>query len=107
MEGRTSEVEKANREARVDRVASADGEKAPEVTRFLHQLVTEVARVHRGDSEASFSSSPCSREELAAVELPPFRAAIDAGADLVMSGHVALPAVTHDSTLPATLSRAT
>ncbi|PYK47139.1 MAG: hypothetical protein DME46_00420 [Verrucomicrobia bacterium] len=76
MEGRTSEVEKANREARVDRVASADGEKAPEVTRFLHQLVTEVARVHRGDSEASFSSSPCSREELAAA-LPKWKRLID------------------------------
>ncbi|PYM02674.1 MAG: hypothetical protein DMF19_02145 [Verrucomicrobia bacterium] len=76
MEGRTSEVQKANREAPVDRVASGDGEEAPEVTRFLHQLVTEVARVHRGDSEPSFPSSPCSRAELAAA-LPKWKRFID------------------------------
>jgi beta-N-acetylhexosaminidase len=46
-----------------------------------------------------------SREELDTVELRPFRAGIASGADLVMSGHVALPAVTHDPELPATLSR--
>jgi beta-N-acetylhexosaminidase len=39
-------------------------------------------------------------------ELVPFRAAIAAGAGLVMSGHVALPAVTGDRQLPATVSRA-
>ena len=92
MEGRTSEVEKANREARVDRVASADGEKAPEVTRFLHQLVTEVARVHRGDSEASFSSSPCSREELAAA-LPKWKRFIDL-ATVTLLSPVWLPIMT-------------
>ena len=36
-------------------------------------------------------------------ELVPFRAAIDAGADLVMSAHIALPALEGDSTTPATL----
>src|SRR2546421_13045785 len=92
MEGRTSEVEKANREARVARAASADGEKAPEVTRFLHQLVTEVARVHRGDSEASFSSSPCSREELAAA-LPKWKRFIDL-ATVTLLSPVWLPIMT-------------
>ena len=40
-----------------------------------------------------------------AVELVPFRAAIAAGADLVMSSHIALPALGGDSTTPATLRR--
>jgi len=40
---------------------------------------------------------------LKAVELVPFRAAIAAGTDLVMSAHIALPAIGGDSTTPATL----
>ncbi|PYL81706.1 MAG: hypothetical protein DMF23_13985 [Verrucomicrobia bacterium] len=76
MEGRTSEVQKTNRESRVDRVASGNGEEAPEVTRLLHQLVTEVARVHRGDSETAFPSNPCSPAELAAA-LPIWKRFID------------------------------
>ncbi|HEX4936192.1 MAG TPA: glycoside hydrolase family 3 N-terminal domain-containing protein, partial [Gemmatimonadaceae bacterium] len=38
------------------------------------------------------------------VELVPFRAAIQAGAGLVMSAHIALPALEGDSTTPATLA---
>ncbi len=38
-------------------------------------------------------------------ELVPFRGAIGAGAGMMMSGHVALPAVTGDRGLPATVSR--
>ena len=45
------------------------------------------------------------REEVLARELAPFRAAIAAGARLAMSAHVAVPALTGDRTLPATLSR--
>ena len=45
-------------------------------------------------------------EVLEARELVPFRAAIAAGARMVMSAHVALPAVTGDRALPATVSRA-
>lgn len=37
-------------------------------------------------------------------ELVPFRAAIEAGAAMVMSAHIALPALEHDSTTPATLA---
>ena len=37
-------------------------------------------------------------------ELVPFRAAIDAGVAVVMSAHIALPALEGDSTTPATLS---
>ncbi|MEA2026560.1 MAG: glycoside hydrolase family 3 N-terminal domain-containing protein, partial [Chloroflexota bacterium] len=44
-------------------------------------------------------------EALEARELVPFRAAFEAGASMVMSGHVALPAVTGDRALPATVSR--
>ena len=39
------------------------------------------------------------------VELVPFVAAIEAGADLVMSAHVALSPVTGSADLPATLAR--
>ena len=39
-------------------------EKAAEVARFRHQVITEMARIHRGDPEPSFPSNP-SREELA------------------------------------------
>ena len=41
---------------------------------------------------------------LDSVELVPFRAAIDAGAALVMTAHLALPAIEGDSTTPATLA---
>ena len=46
-----------------------------------------------------------SAADLDANEFAPFRAAIAAGARLVMSAHVAVPALTGDPTLPATLSR--
>ena len=46
-----------------------------------------------------------SAADLDANELAPFRAGIAAGARLVMSAHVAVPALTGDPTLPATLSR--
>ena len=41
---------------------------------------------------------------LDSVELVPFRSAVAAGVDAVMSAHIALPNVTGDSALPATLS---
>jgi len=76
MEGRTNEIPKSNREPRMNRVTSGNGEKVGEVTHFLHQLVTEVARVHRGDSESALPSTPCSRQELAAA-LPKWKRFID------------------------------
>jgi beta-N-acetylhexosaminidase len=45
------------------------------------------------------------RTDLDARELIPFRAAIDAGARLVMAGHAALPSLNGDRTLPASLAR--
>jgi beta-N-acetylhexosaminidase len=45
------------------------------------------------------------RDELATGGLVPFRAAVAAGARMAMTAHVAVPALTGDTTLPATLSR--
>lgn len=42
------------------------------------------------------------RDRLNAIELPPFQAAIEAGVDSIMSGHLLIPAL--DADLPATLS---
>ncbi|MCP5099374.1 MAG: glycoside hydrolase family 3 protein, partial [Chloroflexi bacterium] len=47
-----------------------------------------------------------SRERMDRVELRPFRAAIDAGAKLIMTGHFSIPALTGNPDIPATLSRA-
>ena len=47
-----------------------------------------------------------SRATLDTRELVPFRAAVEAGARVAMSAHVALPAVTGSTSVPATLSRA-
>jgi beta-N-acetylhexosaminidase len=55
------------------------------------------------DSHVGLPVIPVTRERLDSVELVPFRAAIAAGAGLVMTAHVALPAVEGDST-PATLA---
>lgn len=45
------------------------------------------------------------RERLERVELPPFRAAMAAGADAVMVAHIELPALDPEPGTPATLSR--
>jgi beta-N-acetylhexosaminidase len=45
------------------------------------------------------------REHLDRVELAPFRAAVDAGVDAVMSSHIVLPALDRAPGIPATLSR--
>ena len=45
------------------------------------------------------------RTRLDAVELPPFRAGIAAGAGAVMTAHMALPAIHADDETPATLSK--
>jgi beta-N-acetylhexosaminidase len=56
------------------------------------------------DSHVALPVVRSDRARLDAVELVPFRAAIEAGAVGVMTAHIALPAVEGDST-PATLSR--
>ena len=51
-------------------------------------------------------SSRASRERLEAVDLVPFRAAIDAGVPIVMSSHVAVPALNDGDAVPSTLAPA-
>ncbi|MDX1419760.1 MAG: glycoside hydrolase family 3 N-terminal domain-containing protein [Rubricoccaceae bacterium] len=55
------------------------------------------------DSHAALPVLPFDRDRLDAVELVPFRAAVDAGVMSVMTGHLDLPQL--DPGLPATLSR--
>jgi beta-N-acetylhexosaminidase len=57
------------------------------------------------DSHVGLPMVAVSSARLDSVELVPFRAAISAGASLVMTAHIALPAISGDSTTPATLSR--
>jgi len=57
------------------------------------------------DSHLNLATVPASRERLENVELVPFRAAIAAGTDAVMTAHVAVPALAPPD-LPATLSPA-
>lgn len=63
-----------------------------------------------GDTETdSHISLPVIRadwDRLSSVELVPFKAAIKAGVDVVMSAHIALPRFVGDSTRPATISSA-
>jgi beta-N-acetylhexosaminidase len=49
---------------------------------------------------------PGDRAELGGRELVPFRAALEAGAQLVMAGHLAVPGLTGDRSLPASLAAA-
>jgi beta-N-acetylhexosaminidase len=57
------------------------------------------------DSHLDLATIPASRERLESVELVPFRAAIAAGTDAVMTAHLAVPALA-PADLPATLSPA-
>jgi beta-glucosidase-like glycosyl hydrolase/CubicO group peptidase (beta-lactamase class C family) len=57
------------------------------------------------DSHLALASVPGSREQLEGAELVPFRAAIAAGVDSIMPGHLAVPALEPDPNVPATLSR--
>jgi beta-N-acetylhexosaminidase len=56
------------------------------------------------DSHVGLPIVGADRARLNAVELVPFKAAIAEGASLVMTAHIALPAVQGDSTTPATLA---
>lgn len=63
-----------------------------------------------GDTNADSHHGPASvthtAERLRAVELLPFRAAIQAGVKIIMTAHLALPALNQGSDLPSTLSPA-
>jgi beta-N-acetylhexosaminidase len=56
------------------------------------------------DSHISMPVMKGDWSRLSNLELQPFRSAINAGVALVMSAHIAMPGLTGDSTLPATLS---
>jgi len=56
------------------------------------------------DSHVGLPVVGASWTRLDTLELVPFRAAIQAGAGMVMTAHIALPAVEGDSTTPATLA---
>lgn len=79
-------------------------------TRSAGMLTTVKHFPGHGDTETdSHISLPVIRadwDRLSAVELVPFKAAIAAGVDVVMSAHIALPRFSGDSTQPATLSSA-
>jgi beta-N-acetylhexosaminidase len=57
-----------------------------------------------GDSHHGLPFLPHDLDRLQQVEFPPFRAAIEAGVKLVMSAHLALPAIDGLEAPPATLS---
>jgi len=54
------------REARAHRVVPPDATESAEMTELLHHLVTEVARVHRGESDGAAWPQPYSPKEFAA-----------------------------------------
>ena len=56
------------------------------------------------DSHIDLPTIPASRERLEHLELVPFRAAITAGVDTIMTGHLSVPALESDPNTPATLS---
>jgi beta-N-acetylhexosaminidase len=58
------------------------------------------------DTHHQLAVVDAARDEFEARELVPFRAAVEAGARLVMAGHFAIPQITGDRSLPASLSRA-
>jgi lipopolysaccharide/colanic/teichoic acid biosynthesis glycosyltransferase len=76
MDGRTTELRMTKRKPRARRVASPGAPKSAEMTELLHHLVTEVARVHRGESESACGSQPCSAKEFATA-LPTWKRLID------------------------------
>lgn len=57
------------------------------------------------DSHLHLDAVDQPRSRLEAVEMPPFRRAIDAGIPMLMTAHVAYPALDPEPGLPATLSR--
>jgi beta-N-acetylhexosaminidase len=60
----------------------------------------------RDDTHFGLGTVDADRHRLDSATLVPFRAAVAAGVRLAMSAHIAVPALTGDPTLPATLSGA-
>ncbi|MCP4504600.1 MAG: beta-N-acetylhexosaminidase [Deltaproteobacteria bacterium] len=57
------------------------------------------------DSHFDMPSLPHDEERLSKLELPPFQAVFDAGLDGLMTAHIALPAITEEPDMPATVSK--
>ncbi|HXE73367.1 MAG TPA: beta-N-acetylhexosaminidase [Candidatus Nitrosotenuis sp.] len=57
------------------------------------------------DSHIALPTLPHGRDRLERVELAPFRAAVEAGVEAIMTAHVTFPALDPSEGLPATLSR--
>jgi beta-N-acetylhexosaminidase len=57
------------------------------------------------DSHLTPATVPGNREEIERTELVPFRAAIATGVSSIMPGHLVVPALEPDTTIPATLSQ--
>ena len=84
------------------------------VTQFLHGVEENGALATakhfpghgdvNADSHLTPATVPGNREELERTELVPFRAAIAAGVSSIMPGHLLVPALEPDTTIPATLS---
>ena len=76
-----------------------------------HNVVLTTAKHFPGhgdtaiDTHLSLASITAGRDRLENLELVPFRAAIEAGVDSIMTGHIAVPALASDE-VPATLSPA-
>ncbi len=98
------------------------GENPAEVSRFVtayiegahsdpHNPVLIAAKHFPGhgntseDSHMGLARNDETREQLETIDLPPFRAAIAAGADAIMTAHMAVPAV-ETQAIPATVSSA-
>ena len=76
MDRRTTELRKTNRQPRARRVAPPDATESGDMTELLRHLVTEVARVHRGESDDAPSLRPYSSKEFAAA-LPTWKRLLD------------------------------
>ena len=76
-----------------------------------HNMVLTTAKHFPGhgdtavDTHLSLAEITAGRERLESLELVPFRAAIEAGVDSIMTGHIAVPAL-GPGDMPATLSPA-
>ncbi|HUG40441.1 MAG TPA: glycoside hydrolase family 3 N-terminal domain-containing protein [Longimicrobiales bacterium] len=57
------------------------------------------------DSHIELPTITADRARMDTVELPPFRAAVDAGVDAIMTAHISVPGVEGPGAPPATLSR--
>jgi len=83
---------------------------AEAVESYNNKGVASCAKHFPGHGDTGFDSHlhlpvvPHDLDRLEAVELAPFRAAIRAGVPAIMTAHVAVPALTGDATLPATMS---